>query len=121
MNPGVYKFVKDSGRWYIDLPEYVGSRADLEMVMGADTMLDAISGGKDEVHLTMCDVPFVLEDTEPIETQAFPLVKIRDTPEYGGAMYHLKEWYGEEYNTEMWLCDVVKFVFGRMPEIIYIA
>ena len=37
-------FIKDADdRWYIDLPNWKGSKADLEMVCGADTFLDEIS------------------------------------------------------------------------------
>jgi hypothetical protein len=36
-----YRTTED--RWYIDLPEWKGSIADLEMIEGADTMLDKLS------------------------------------------------------------------------------
>jgi hypothetical protein len=47
-----YRFIKEGTEWYIDLPEYIengGSKGDLQMVEGADTMLDIISAGGDEV------------------------------------------------------------------------
>ncbi len=31
----------DDGRWYVVFPEYEGGHEDLEMVEGADKMLDA--------------------------------------------------------------------------------
>jgi hypothetical protein len=37
-----HRFVKEQSEWYIDLPEYLeagGSKADLQMVSVADTML----------------------------------------------------------------------------------
>lgn len=35
------KFEKDtSNRWYLILPEWKGDKSDLEMVCGADAMLD---------------------------------------------------------------------------------
>lgn len=43
----VHRFVREDNSWYIDLPEYIeqgGSKGDLEMVSGADTMLDIIAG-----------------------------------------------------------------------------
>ena len=44
-------FVKEkSGRWYIDLPEWEGAHANLEMVAGADLLLD---------HLPLVDVSYL--------------------------------------------------------------
>jgi hypothetical protein len=51
-----YKFIKEGREWYIDLPEYLasgGSKGDLQMVEGADTMLDIISEGATEVCLLL--------------------------------------------------------------------
>ena len=56
-----YRFVRESGGWYIDLPEYLeqgGSKGDLAMVAGADTMLDIIAGTGDEVILQISTQPF---------------------------------------------------------------
>lgn len=33
----------ENGRWYVVFPEYEGDQEDLEMVEGADKMLDALS------------------------------------------------------------------------------
>ena len=122
MEPKRYKFVKeDTGKWYVDLPEWEGEKWELEMVCGADTMLDLIAQGEDFVWLTLSLEPFVLHDTEPIETNSFELKKIKDTPDIGGALYLLKEFYGIEYNLEIWLCEVLRFIFGSIPDIIYIA
>jgi len=104
-------FVFPKYRWYVDLPEWGGSKEDLEMIEGADTMLDIISQGENNVILTIsleffnsCDV----------------LEKIEDTPSIGGALYIMKYYNGVEYNLQLWLCDVTKFVFGYLPEKIYI-
>lgn len=35
-------FTKENGTWYVDYPEWKGSKANLSMVAGADTMLDAL-------------------------------------------------------------------------------
>ena len=123
MEPRSYKFYKEdwTNKWFVDLPEWEGPKSELEMVCGADTMLDIIAQGNDVVHLRISDKPFTLTDTEPIETNAYTLTKIEDTPDIGGAKYLMKEWYGFEYNLEMWLCHVTEFVFGYLPETIYIA
>ncbi len=42
-----YKFIKTGKEWHVDLPEYIeqgGSVGDLQMVEGADAMLDFIAG-----------------------------------------------------------------------------
>jgi hypothetical protein len=39
-------------RWYIDIPEWQGPRANLEMVAGADTMLEVFANGQERVNVT---------------------------------------------------------------------
>jgi hypothetical protein len=111
----VYSFLKQNGRWYIDLPEYLeqgGSEADLEMVAGADEMLEVMARGKKKVSLEMDREAF--EDADLLE-----LVNLCDAP-MGGGHYVLHTFKGREINKEMWLCDVLLFVFGDMPERIFI-
>ena len=36
------KFNKEADRWYIDLPDWTGTKGELEMVAGADTLLDCV-------------------------------------------------------------------------------
>lgn len=110
-----HRFVKEDGGWFIDLPEYLeqgGSKADLAMVSGADTMLDIIAGNKEEVILQI--------DTEPFNhADELTLTEICD-PILGGGYYHMKKFEGKEVDQNMWLCDVTKFVFGDMPPRIYV-
>jgi hypothetical protein len=109
-----YKFNKEfTGRWYIDLPEWPGAHADLEMVSGADTMLEILGAGENEVRLVI--------STNYFENSSELTLK-KLTPEIGGGIYLMKQHRGIEYNLEMWLCEVTRFVFdGEMPEKIYIA
>jgi len=128
MEKRTFRFYRDKtgiGRkaWYVDLPEWTGSKADLEMVLGADDFLEMVTGyspAKRDVHLTISLTPFEV-DTEPVKTKSHLLEKVADTPVTGGAIYHLEEWYGEKYNKEMWLCSVTEFIFGFMPDKIYIG
>lgn len=117
MNLRSFKFVKDiDSSWYIDLPEWEGDRSDLQMVSGADTMLDIIAQGEDVVHLYISDELFAGSD------KIFNLKFIRKADELNnGAYYNLHQYGGIEMNLEVWLCDVTKFVFGHFPDIIYIA
>lgn len=109
--------VEETGRWYVDLPEWEGETADLEMVMGADTFLDILAQGENECWVMLSIVP---------EEGADKLTLIEpgklEGPEMGeGAWYKLETYRGIDYNLDMWLCDVTKFVFGYFPEEIYFA
>lgn len=107
-----YKFIKeDNGRWYIDLPDWQGVKADLEMVEGADTMLDYVGEGSNEVKLLLAE--------EPFEGSAI-LQLIEDYKDHvGGGIYLLRDYEGKALDQQMWLCDVTKFVFGKLPPFIY--
>lgn len=107
-----YRFYKTiENRWYVDLPQWTGSIDDLEMVCGADVMLDIMSQGEGEIKLTMSD--------ERIDNASI-LMKHNDTPEIGGAEYIFTSWKGIEYNMNIWLCGVTEYVFGYLPNTIYV-
>ncbi len=102
-----FKFSKEhDNRWYIVLPEWTGDKADLEMVCGADLMLDIVAQGELEVELSISEKPF--------ETHTLELHFIRE--ENDGAWYNLKS---EFHNFEVWLCFVTKFIYGKMPQTLY--
>lgn len=102
-----YTFFKDEeSRWYIDLPEWDGPMEDLEMVMGADTMLDIISQGEDEIRVSI---------SETYIPHKMWLTFIRE--ESDGGMYQLSS---TQHSFEVWLCHVTKFVFNKLPEKLYI-
>jgi len=99
---------EESNRWFVDLPTWTGPKDDLEMVMGADTFLDILSEAESSVTLNM-------------STSEYPnselLVYLNE--EYDGAFYHLESYSSIEFNLDIWLCHVTKFVFGDFPTIIY--
>lgn len=98
-------------RWFIDLPEYPGSKDELEMVCGADDMLDILSDRNDEVTLEICLEPF--EDCKELEIRRIiGCEELEHREVCGGEFYS----FGE---LELWLCDVTKHVFGYFPENIY--
>jgi hypothetical protein len=109
-----FKFIKEqSNRWYIELPEWQGSKDEIEMVAGADMMLEVMSEGNGYVWLLLSEEPFENADQ---------LKFIRNAIEIqNGAFYNLETFKGIELNLEMWLCDVTKFVFGSFPNVIYVA
>lgn len=103
----ILNFYKElDNRWYIYLPEWKGHKDDLEMVMGADTMLDIISQGEDIVTLLISKKPF--------DSYNY-LLTLREEL-YEGGMYELSS---INFNFEVWLCHVTKFIFGEFPNKIY--
>jgi hypothetical protein len=97
-------------RWYLDLPEWEGDKADLEMIYGADKMLDLIAKGDRSVYFTVKTRPFV---------NGTPLTLIEDNLPQGGGLYLLKAYNGVELNQKVWLCDVTTHIFRRLPKVIY--
>jgi hypothetical protein len=107
------KFYKEkSGRWYADLPEWEGSKDDLEMVSGADALLDILAQGDEVIYAQMGDEKF------PGANQLILLGL--ETGGAGGAWYLVPSVGDISFDLKIWLCDVTKFVFGTFPEIIWI-
>jgi hypothetical protein len=102
------KFKKEEdNKWYVDLPEWTGDKADLEMVCGADRLLDYLSNKEDKVDTLVFEEPV---DDSIILTKRWNI--------YGGADYSVQNCPGVEY---AWLCKVTKFVYdGNLPEKLYI-
>lgn len=101
----------ESLEWYVNLPEWKGDIAELQMVAGADVMLDIYAQGENIIRLTLSD--------SNIGDNFDKLTLISDDLE-AGATYKVNSILGITYEFEIWLCDVTKFVFGKFPKIIYI-
>jgi len=110
-----YTFKRQGGAWYIDLPEYLrlgGKQEDLQMVAGADDVLDLLAEHRDSVKLLLSETPFEKADhLRLLEPGA---------PEEGGAFYHLGSLEGKRLDRTVWLCNVLLFVFGKIPDDIYV-
>lgn len=110
-----HRFLKEERNWYIDLPEFIeggGNKGDLQMVEGADTMLETISGNGQDVTLLIDRNPFDGADKLVLTEKCDPIV--------GGGYYNLKLFEGKEINQNMWLCAVTEYVFGDLPDQIFI-
>lgn len=105
------RFYKEiDNRWYADIPEWTGEKWELEMVQGADTMLEIYAQGQNEVNLIVSKEYF--ENSEDLVFEAM---------EDGGAWYSINTLNSIPYpNFEIWLCHVTLFVFDEFPKIIYI-
>lgn len=99
-------------KWYVDLPEWTGDHSELQMVCGADTMLDILSEGENSVRVAI--------KLDYVENATVKLTLKELTPEIGGGLYHGKIWPASEIDN-IWLCGVTEFVFGHMPPVIYIV
>ena len=98
--------------WYADIPEWGGNIADLQMVEGADELLNWIAIAGDECKLLMANTP--IENAEILD-----LVYVREENLGGGGDYLLEKFRGEFKNHKLWLCHVTEFVFKQLPERIY--
>jgi hypothetical protein len=99
---------ESSDKWYVVLPEWDGSKDDLEMVLGADTLLDIIAQGDNRIEVGF--------STERFEGAKYILeAKEKNC---GGMTYDM---HSDLHNFEVWLCYVTKFVFGSFPTKLYIA
>lgn len=110
-----YRFVREGSGWYIDLPEYLGaggSKGNLAMVAGADTMLDTMAEGKQEVKL-------VLDTKQFGGSDQLGLVEGCD-PSIGGGYYLMQTCDGNQVKHRMWRCAVTEFVFGDLPPRIFL-
>lgn len=99
------KFNKEGKAWYVDLPDWKGPKQALLMVAGADKLLDKLCENKNSVTL-------IIREEDPKEEGYEKITKIMETPFVGGATYWTKYW-------PIWLCKVVEFIYGRMPEVLY--
>lgn len=107
----VLTFVKeDNGKWYIDLPQWKGSHANLQMVGGADDLLDFMG-------------------TNPVTVSCISSSEDKEIPGYfklrrigweltQGAFYQVEGLEG--FEQEIWICPVTLYVLGRYPEFIYL-
>lgn len=107
----VFRFYKEhSGRWYIDLPEWKGGKWHLEMVSGADTLLDLLKlDDRNDVELYVSLEYF---------SGASTLEKSCDDPQGDGADYRFYNRKKKGLDT-LWLCGVTEWYYGTMPEKIY--
>src|SRR5688500_868761 len=106
-----YRFIKEGRDWYIDLPEFIengGNKGDLQMVEGADSMLEMMCDNGESVTLIINREEFEGSDLLTLAEQCDPLV--------GGGYYRLQTYEGKEINQTMWLCAVIEYVFGEIPE-----
>lgn len=127
--PKTLSFYKENNIWYIDLPEFLkaglGTKANLMMVAGADTLLDKLSknGQKITLQISNCSFPGFTTWLE-IEKQGkddIYLQEIGHAPVDNGAYYKTILIENIKETNSVWLCPVTEYVFeGYYPKNIYI-
>lgn len=112
IDPSHFKmgFVKEpDGRWYADIRHWPGLfHSNLEMVAGADDLLNALDNGSGYVRMEVALDPDDKRDW-------FKMVKVSQTDM--GATY--KVLYCDQYHGKAWICNVGKFVMGKHPDCIF--
>ena len=102
-------YKEEDNRWYVDLPGFEGDKSELEMVAGADHMLDIYSQGENDVYLKLALSEYPGAD------------KLTRLDKNGsGFDYKVSSHFGIPYDYTLWLCDVTKYVYGQFPKFIYV-
>lgn len=109
-----YRFYKTiEERWFIEIPDWEGPPEELELVLGADIMLNYMAGYNDTMWIFISEYYFE-KSTE--------LKLIGKNTEIGsGADYMVGQFQGIDLKLKIWLCDVVLFIFDKFPKNIYIS
>ena len=111
-------FVKEeTDRWYIDLPEWEGAHANLEMVAGADLLLDhLLLEGRNRVEVEVVKADSRVSEYE--EDERFFHCERTEMSAFGGATYRVNGLEG--FDHPVWICPVTLFVLGEYPKNLYI-
>lgn len=106
----ILRFYKEKNKyWYADIPSWTGKKSALQMVSGADTLLDMIGDGRDEVYLHFSE--------DRIDGGEILFFKKKSW--FNGATYGLEFYKGNRKKMKVWLCDVTLHVLGKFPKAIY--
>jgi len=106
----ILRFYKeDQKKWYADIPSWTGRKSATRMVAGADTLLDMIAKGREEVYLHFSEE--YLPDAD--------VLYFKKKSWINGATYKLKNYEGANQKLNVWLCDVTLHVLGKFPRRIY--
>ena len=106
----ILRFYKEKSKyWYADVPQWTGRKSALQMVAGADKLLDCVAKGRDEIFIHF-------SEDEILNADKLVLIK---KCWFNGADYRVQKCGERNLNRKVWLCDVTKFVIGYFPEQIY--
>ena len=124
-----FSFYKENSNWYADLPEFLeaglGTKNNLLMVDGSDTLLDFLSGNASAVTINISTTAFTGYNTvlvkEGFGMNIGLLNAIGHAPVNYGAYYNMSHFKELCFSHRLWLCPVTEYVFGgSYPDEIYI-
>lgn len=110
-----YRFYKEKGEWFIDIPKFPFDESWLAMVMGADLLLDKLSQGKEEVTLGVSTRK--IRDFEGVILRENKLGLMFGAVYKGGTPDLIPT--SEIGENRLWLCPATLYVFWRYPKKIY--
>jgi hypothetical protein len=96
-------------KWYLCYPEYRGPIADLEIVEGAELLLNELS---DNLSLLKFQI-----STTTFEGASMIFKKLNETSDEKGANYQL--YYNDFPTHQVWFCGVLEHLMGRFPDALY--
>lgn len=100
----ILNFEKEKdGNWYIVLKNWIGPHGALQMVMGADTLLDKLSNNGTKASVMLTDEP---SDGDLV------CIKDKNTDTTHGRWYDVEDALTGAPVHRMWLCPVTRFVFN---------
>jgi len=102
------RFYKEEFMWYADVNGWPGPKDMLLMVDGADTFLDYLSGKGEEVILDLSIDP----------KAGYEVLNYIHPHPAGDGAYYIADMNGSKH--KLWLCGVTEFVFGYMPDEVWI-
>ena len=100
----ILSFVKLSERWFVDIP-WEGDVSDLQMVSGADLLLDSLCNGNTRISIEV--------STDLIKDY---IHLNRVSEDEFGATYRVNT---PNFIGEIWLCPVTLAVFPNYPKDLY--
>lgn len=98
-------FYKQNNKWYVYIPEL--TQEECEMVCGADEMLDVLSNNENNISLNV-----EVADNESTLNK----IKSNVMDDENFYNYIFTSYDNIIYNKPIWLCPVVKYVFGNYPD-----
>lgn len=105
----IIQFIKENDKWYIDFPDYPFAKSNLQMVAGADDLLEHLAEGENRVV-----VKIEYGKYESIFNYEYSYKRIK----YGYGADYVK--INNEPINEFWLCPVTLLVLKKYPKYLYI-
>lgn len=115
----ILSFEKIANRWYLIAPDWPGDHAELQMVAGADTLLDNLTIF-DKINLELYAYPFWMNEWLNNKKKF-----IKNNPNLR-SFIHAKQIkttgnYITDGGHKFWLCPVTLWLFGQYPKHFWFA